>query len=70
MCQIFEVRDGGLQNLILARVLSGHVIGIDAHRIEVEVDIASRGLPDAAVKESRDRIKADLKNIGFNLSIR
>jgi magnesium chelatase family protein len=27
------------------------------------------GLPDAAVKESRDRIKAALKNIGFNFPL-
>jgi magnesium chelatase family protein len=58
---------------MLSRALSAYVIGIDAHLIEVEVDISSRGLPhfsmvglpDAAVKESRDRIKAALKNIGF-----
>jgi magnesium chelatase family protein len=58
---------------MLSRTLSAYVIGIDAHLIEVEVDISSRGLPhfsmvglpDAAVKESRDRIKAALKNIGF-----
>jgi magnesium chelatase family protein len=58
---------------MLARTLSAYVIGINAHLIEVEVDISSRGLPhfsmvglpDAAVKESRDRIRAALKNIGF-----
>ncbi|HTZ18603.1 MAG TPA: YifB family Mg chelatase-like AAA ATPase [Dissulfurispiraceae bacterium] len=63
---------------MLARALSAYVIGIDAHRIEVEVDIAARGLPhfsmvglpDAAVKESRDRIKAALKNIGFNFPLK
>jgi magnesium chelatase family protein len=63
---------------MLSRVLSAYVIGIDAHLIEVEVDIASRGLPhfsmvglpDAAVKESRDRIKAALKNIGFNFPLK
>ncbi len=63
---------------MLSRVLSAYVIGIDAHLIEVEADIASRGLPhfsmvglpDAAVKESRDRIKAALKNIGFNFPLK
>jgi magnesium chelatase family protein len=58
--------------------LSAYVVGIDAHLIEVEVDIAARGLPhfsmvglpDAAVKESRDRINAALKNIGFNFPLK
>src|SRR5512135_3726345 len=63
---------------MLSRALSAYVIGIDAHLIEVEVDISARGLPhfsmvglpDAAVKESRDRIKAALKNIGFNFPLK
>jgi magnesium chelatase family protein len=63
---------------MLSKALSAYVIGIDAHLIEVEVDIAARGLPhfsmvglpDAAVKESRDRIKAALKNIGFNFPLK
>ncbi len=63
---------------MLSKVLSAHVIGIDAYLVEVEVDISSKGLPhfsivglpDAAVKESRDRIKAALKNIGFNFPLK
>jgi magnesium chelatase family protein len=63
---------------MLSRALSAYAIGIDAHLIEVEVDIAARslphfstvGLPDAAVKESRGRIKAALKNIGFNFPLK
>lgn len=63
---------------MLSKVLSAYVLGIDAHLIEVEVDIASRGLPhfsmvglpDAAVKESKDRIRAALKNIGFNFPLK
>jgi magnesium chelatase family protein len=63
---------------MLSRALSAYVIGIDAHLIEVEVDITSRGLPqfslvglpDTAVKESRDRIRAALKNIGFNFPLK
>jgi magnesium chelatase family protein len=63
---------------MLSKVLSAHVIGIDAHLIDVEVDISSKGLPhfsivglpDAAVKESRDRIRAALKNIGFNFPLK
>jgi magnesium chelatase family protein len=63
---------------MLSRVLSASLLGIDAHPVEVEVDIASRGLPhfsvvglpDAAVKESRDRVRASLKNIGFSFPLR
>ncbi len=63
---------------MLSKVLSASVIGIEAFRVEVEVDIASRGLPhfsmvglpDAAVKESRDRVRASLKNIGFNFPLK
>lgn len=63
---------------MLSKVLSASVVGIDAYTVEVEVDIASRGLPyfsvvglpDAAVKESRDRVRAALKNIGFNFPLK
>lgn len=63
---------------MLSKALSAYVIGINAHLVEVEVDITSKGLPhfsmvglpDAAVKESRDRIKAALKNIGFNFPLK
>lgn len=54
------------------------MLGIDALPVEVEVDVAGRGLPhftvvglpDAAVKESRDRVRAALKNIGFNFPLK
>lgn len=57
---------------MLAKVLSAAVVGLDAHLVEVEVDIAGGlpqfsivGLPDTTVRESRDRIRAALKNTGF-----
>jgi len=57
---------------LLAKVLSAAVIGIDAILVDVEVDIAQGlpqfatvGLPDGAVKESKDRVKAALKNSGY-----
>lgn len=58
-----------------AKVISAGLMGIDAYKVEVEVD-AGRGvqgiftivgLPDAAVKESRDRVQASLKNAGFQV---
>ncbi|MEW6003000.1 MAG: YifB family Mg chelatase-like AAA ATPase [Nitrospirota bacterium] len=63
---------------MLSKVLSASIVGIDAHTVEVEVDITSRGLPhfsmvglpDTAVKESKDRVRAALKNIGFNFPLK
>lgn len=58
---------------MLARVLSASVMGIDAYVVQVEADIAAGlpqfatvGLPDAAVKESRDRVLASVRNSGFH----
>lgn len=57
---------------MLARVLSSAVIGIDAYLVEVEVDIAQGlptfttvGLPETAVKESRERVKSAIANSGY-----
>jgi magnesium chelatase family protein len=57
---------------MLARVYSAAVNGIDAFAVEVEVNcgygdtlIALVGLPDAAVKESKDRVSTALANSGF-----
>lgn len=63
---------------MLAKVQSSHLIGIEPYAVDVEVDIAQRGLPhfnivglpDAAVKESRDRIRAAFKNTGFPFPIK
>jgi magnesium chelatase family protein len=58
---------------MLAKVLSAALVGIDAHLIDVEVDIAGGlpqfsvvGLPDTIVRESRDRVRSALKNTGFH----
>ena len=58
---------------MLARVLSSAVIGIDAYVVEVEVDIsqglpafATVGLPEGAVRESKERVKAAIKNSGYH----
>src|ERR1700726_2634946 len=56
------------------KAFSAAVFGIDAYLVEVEVDVGSSkmgdfnvvGLPDVAVKESRERIKAALKNCGHD----
>ena len=56
---------------------SAAVYGIDANIIQVEVDCSgiktdqdhfhTVGLPDAAVRESRDRVRAALKNCGYDI---
>jgi len=57
---------------VLSKVLSSAVIGIDAYLVEVEVDIArglpsftTVGLPETAVKESRERVKSAIQNSGY-----
>src|SRR5437899_10957096 len=57
---------------MLSRVCSAAVSGIEAYPVEVEVNagygdtiIVIVGLPDAAVKESRDRVMTALINSGF-----
>jgi len=62
---------------MLYKARSAAVYGIDAHIIDVEVDFsgvvldkevfATVGLPDAAVRESRDRVRSAIKNCGFDL---
>ena len=63
---------------MLFKARSAAVYGIDAHPIDVEVDFSgvlnmsdatfsTVGLPDAAVRESRDRVRAAIKNSGFDL---
>jgi len=59
----------------LFRMRSAAVFGIDAHLIDVEVDLypggnsgpnfVTVGMPDTAVRESRERIKSALANSGF-----
>ncbi|HRT28036.1 MAG TPA: magnesium chelatase domain-containing protein, partial [Syntrophales bacterium] len=57
---------------LIIKVLSSTVIGIESFPVDVEVDISpglpqfsTVGLPDTAVKESRDRIRAAVRNSGY-----
>ncbi len=62
---------------MLFKTQSAAVYGIDANIIEVEVDFSgvkmdqeifnTVGLPDAAVRESRDRVRSAIKNSGFDV---
>lgn len=57
---------------MLAKVISAALVGLDSVPVEVEVDIASQGLPsftivglpDEAVREARERVRSALKNSG------
>jgi magnesium chelatase family protein len=57
---------------MLARVLSAALLGVEAVLVRVEVDVASGlpafttvGLPDSAVRESRERVRTAIRNAGF-----
>jgi magnesium chelatase family protein len=64
------VRKGGVR--LIVKAISSTIIGIESHPVSVEVDLAAGlplfstvGLPDVAVRESKDRIKAAIKNSGY-----
>ena len=57
---------------MLASLRSAAVFGVEAYPVQVEVDVAFGlphfsmvGLPDATVKESRDRVRSAIRNSGF-----
>ncbi len=62
---------------LLAKVVSTALVGLEAKFVDVEVDISGGlpqfsivGLPDAIVRESRDRVRSALKNTGFQFPIK
>ena len=57
---------------MLVKIHSAAVLGLEAYLVEVEIDSQKRlpgqsivGLPDASVRESRDRVRAAIENSGF-----
>ena len=59
-----------------AKVKSLGIFGLDAYEVTVECDLSSGlprfdlvGLPDAAVKESRERVRASVKNCGLEFPV-
>src|SRR3954451_7797256 len=59
---------------MLARATAATPWGIEARPVQVEIDVHSGlpqvqivGLPDASVRESRERVRAAIKNCGFEL---
>ncbi|MCL2499586.1 MAG: YifB family Mg chelatase-like AAA ATPase [Defluviitaleaceae bacterium] len=62
---------------MFVKVSSGAVMGVDGYIVDVEVDVASGlpgfdvvGLPDSAVKESRERVRAAIRNAGFAFPVK
>ena len=63
---------------MLAKVFSAAVVGLDAVPVEVEVDIASQGLPsftivglpDKAVEEAKERVRSAIRNSGADFPAR
>ncbi len=61
---------------MVERCIGMGLMGIDSFKVTIEADLASGlpafevvGLPDAAVKESRDRVRSAMKNCGFDFPI-
>ena len=59
---------------MVSKIKSGAIHGVEGYIVEVEVDLGQGlptfdivGLPDSAVKESRERVRAAIKNSGFAL---
>lgn len=58
---------------MLVRIASTALVGIEAVRVDVEIDLAGGGipkviivgLPDASIRESRERVRTALKNCGY-----
>jgi magnesium chelatase family protein len=62
---------------MLAKISTAAMIGLDARMVEVEVDISPGlpttlivGLPDTAVKEARDRVRAAIRNSGCSFPLK
>lgn len=62
---------------MIAQIHSGAVLGIDGYQVEIEVNLSPGipgmlivGLPDTAIKESRDRVEAAIKNTRLEMPLR
>ncbi|TCS82920.1 YifB family Mg chelatase-like AAA ATPase [Tepidibacillus fermentans] len=60
-----------------AKVLGSSILGIDGFLVEIEVDLANGlpqfqivGLPDSSIRESKDRVRAAIKNSGYSFPIK
>ncbi len=60
-----------------AKVNSSTVVGINGHIIDIEIDLANGipqfqivGLPDSAIREAKDRVRAAIKNAGYDFPMK
>lgn len=67
----------GAAKEMLAKVRTAAILGLEAQEVEVEVDISSGlpamtivGLPDTAVQEARERVRAAIRNSGCHFPMR
>lgn len=65
------------EGLMLAKAYSNAVAGIEGYSVEVEIDLAQGlpafnivGLPDVAVKEAKERVRAAIKNSGWQFPVK
>ena len=63
--------------MVFSRVISTSVVGVEGYIVEVEVDLTpgvpsftTVGLPEGAVRESKERVQSALKNSGFALPMK
>ena len=75
MSKSYEFVKGVL--LMFIKVASGAVLGVDGYIVDVEVDLVSGlptfeivGLPDSAVKESRERVRAAIRNTDYTFPVK
>lgn len=61
---------------MLSRIKSYGLIGLNGYAVTVEIDVSGGmpayetvGLPDAAVRESKERVRAAIKNSGFTYPV-
>ena len=62
---------------MLSIIKSAALMGIDSYPVDVEVDLSNGlpafdivGLPDSAVKESRERVRTAIRNSGFSFPVK
>ncbi len=62
------------ENKILTTITSIALIGLEGYKVEVQVDVSNNmpkweiiGLPDASIRESKERVKTAIKNSGYEL---
>ena len=72
MNRVRDTFESGALAAMLAKLQTFSLVGIEALPVEVEVDVsdglpffATVGLPDGAVRESRERVRAAVKNCGY-----